>query len=86
MKIFSLLSFLSLAAIICMSNQLDWDYFYTTAEADLRSLLVYGELPLWSYQFCAGVTRIGDPQALSLSPLFLFVLLAVEFSSFLQVK
>lgn len=75
LKIFSILSFVLLTLIILMSNQLDWDYFYTTAETDLRSLLVFGELPFWSYQFCAGVTRLGDPQALSLSPLFLFHLL-----------
>ncbi len=75
LKIFSFLSFVFFALIILMSNQLDWDYFYTTAETDLRSLLIFGELPFWSYQFCAGTTRLGDPQALSLSPLFLFHLI-----------
>lgn len=75
LKFLSILSFIFFILIILMSNQLDWDYFYTTAETDLRSLLVFGELPFWSYQFCAGATRLGDPQALSLSPLFLFHLI-----------
>jgi hypothetical protein len=58
--------------IVFGSHQFDWDHFYTSTEADLRSLLLFHEWPLWSYSFCAGVTRIADPQAISLSPLFLF--------------
>ncbi len=71
----SILTFVLFLLLVFWSNQLDWDHFYSSAEADLRSLLVFHELPLWSYQFCAGVTRIGDPQSFSLSPLFLFHLI-----------
>lgn len=31
--------------------------------------------PLWTYQLCAGVTRIGDPQAFGLSPVFLIIII-----------
>lgn len=70
--VLSLISFIIFTLIILWSNGQDWDHFFSTAEADIRSWLVYHEVPLWSYQFCAGVTRLGDPQALSLSPLFIF--------------
>jgi hypothetical protein len=70
-----LVLFTYFAIFITLSNQFDWDYFFTTAEVDLRAWLADHELPLWSYQFCGGVTRIGDPQAFGLSPLFLPVFL-----------
>src|SRR5262249_14120688 len=48
-----------------------------------RSWLLNLELPLWSYQFCGGVTRAGDPQSFGLSPLFLPILM---FGSFWGLK
>jgi hypothetical protein len=60
---------------VSISNIFDWDHFQASAESDLRSWMIWHEAPLWSYQFCGGVTRIGDPQAFGLSPLFLFHIL-----------
>ena len=58
-----------------LNNFYDWDMFYTYFEIDLRSWTVDKTLPLWSYQFCGGSTRIGDPQAFGLSPLFIINIL-----------
>ena len=80
-----LISFLELAAftaftlMLFFSSSGDWDYFFSTAEADRRSWVIDHQPPLWSYQFCAGVTRSGDPQSFGLSPLFLPVLAAGPF-------
>jgi hypothetical protein len=38
----------------------------------VRSWLSDFRPPLWSYQLCGGITRIGDPQSFAFSPLFLF--------------
>ncbi len=79
--------FVAFLSFAVFSNDFDWDHFLATYEADLRSWLANGELPLWSYQICGGTTRWGDPQALGLSPLFIFVLLFGSFwgSKFLVV-
>jgi hypothetical protein len=61
------------------ANRHDWDHFLTSMEVDRRGWLVDREPPLWSYQFCGGVSRIGDPQTYGLSPLFLVVLLLGSF-------
>ncbi len=65
-----------LAASVCIvfSNWFDWDYVLGFHEAERRSWVLDGEPPLWSYQLCSGVTRIGDPQSFGLSPLFAVVL------------
>src|SRR6185295_1294069 len=39
--------------------------------------------PLWTYQVCGGVTRLGDPQSFGLSPLFAPILV---FGSFWGAK
>ncbi len=65
------LLFISLFIFAAYSNIFDWDHFLAAAEADLRSWMIWGEAPVWSYLFCGGVTRAGDPQAYGLSPLFL---------------
>jgi hypothetical protein len=77
------LLFAAFAAITVFSNQNDWDHFYSFFEVELRSWLLDHRAPLWTYQLCAGVTRIGDPQAFGLSPLFLPVIL---FGSFWGAK
>lgn len=66
---------LALLSFLLLSNFFDWDHFFATHEADFRSWILDGQPPLWSYQFCAGSSRVGDPQALGLSPLFMWVLL-----------
>ena len=79
MRMGSALTVLTFAAIVLFSNFWDWDHFYAFLETDRRSWLVDHRAPLWTYQLCAGVTRIGDPQAFGLSPLFLPVLLLGSF-------
>ena len=67
-------AFAAFLAFVVVSNDFDWDHFLAAAEVDLRAWLVDHEAPLWSYQLCGGVTRLGDPQASGLSPLFAVVL------------
>ena len=68
--------------LVCI-NHYDLYAFYALAEVDYRSWWLDHELPLWSYQLCAGISRIADPQAFGLSPFFVLVLL---FGSFWGVK
>lgn len=70
------------AVFVCFlifSNNYDWDFFFSTLEVDLRSWFIDGKLPLWSYQLCGGVTRIGDPQSFGISPIFILVWLLGSF-------
>lgn len=69
-----LAAFAALWALLLLSNQLDWDQFFSFFEVDRRSWLVDHVPPRWSYQLCAGSSRLGDPQAFGLSPLFVIVL------------
>lgn len=57
------------------SNFHDWDQHSFFNYFDYSSIWHFKELPLWSFQQCAGGTRIGDPQALGLSPLFITILI-----------
>jgi len=69
--------------LVVLSNHYDWDVFYALNEVDRRSWLIDHEIPLWTYQLCAGMSRLGDPQAFGTSPLFVLVLL---FGSFWGTK
>lgn len=40
-----------------------------------RSLLDFGQLPLWNPEFCGGMPSLGTPQARFTSPTFLLTLL-----------
>ncbi len=70
---------LAFGIAVLLSNGYDWDAFLSFNEVDRRSWVLDLRPPLWSYQLCAGVTRIGDPQAFGLSPLFLLVVLFGSF-------
>jgi len=72
------LSIVVFGLFLLLSNYHDWDLFLSFAEVDRRAWLS-GEIPIWSYQFCGGVTRIGNPQLFGLSPLFLPVFLLGSF-------
>ena len=74
---------LAFGAYVILCNGFDWDVFLSFSEVDRRSWALDYRAPLWSYQLCAGVNRIGDPQAFGLSPLFLVVIL---FGSFWGTK
>ncbi|TNE44612.1 MAG: hypothetical protein EP343_28550 [Deltaproteobacteria bacterium] len=68
------LNVVGFVAFLMVSNGHDWDAFFTFLEVEQRAWMVDGSPPLWSYQLCGGITRIGDPQSFGLSPLFLWVL------------
>jgi hypothetical protein len=68
-------AFVGFCALVLLSNAHDWDMVLSMNEVDRRSWLIDHLPPRWSYQLCAGSSRIGDPQAFGLSPLFLPVLL-----------
>lgn len=65
--------------VVVFSVDNDWDHFLSFLEAERRAWLLDLRPPVWSYQICAGVTRIGDPQSFGLSPLFLPVLVLGSF-------
>jgi hypothetical protein len=67
--------FFAFSVDVVLANDFDWDLFFSFHEVDRRSWVLDHRPPLWSYQLCAGTTRIGDPQAFGLSPLFALVLL-----------
>ena len=71
--------FLALFALLVLSNRLDWDQFFSFFEVERRAWLLDHAPPRWSYQLCAGASRLGDPQAFGLSPLFLPILLLGTF-------
>jgi hypothetical protein len=68
------IAFAAFFAMILFSSSGDWDQMYSFSEVDRRSWME-GHPPTWSYQFCGGITRIGDPQSFGHSPLFLLVLI-----------
>lgn len=71
------------SAFFIFTNIFDWDYVFTTLEVDLRSLVIDGKLPSWSYQMCGGSSRAGDPQSYGFSPL---MILPILFGSFWGAK
>jgi hypothetical protein len=56
-------------------GQYDWDLFFFHANSTYRSLVEFGEPPLWNPWYLGGFPMIGNPQISSLSPFFLFDLL-----------
>src|SRR5206468_11356035 len=58
-----------------LANDADWGQYFAGAAVDWIGWTTEHRPPLWSYPLCGGVTRIGDPQAFGVSPLFALVLL-----------
>lgn len=77
--LWGLLPFLMFVGLVTLAHNFDWDHFSTAHEVELRSWLIDKRPPLWSYQFCAGVSRWGDPQSFGLSLLFLPTLILGSF-------
>ena len=69
---------LCVVLLTVFSNHYDWDAFYALAEVDYRAWWVDHELPLWSYQLCAGISRIADP--------FSSFYMGVDFRLFLGIE
>lgn len=53
----------------------DWGYFFFLAEVDRKSILDYGQIPLWNPYYCGGSVHLASPQGFTLSPFNLFVLI-----------
>ena len=49
----------------------DWDLFFFHAGANYRSVVEFGELPLWNPWYLGGFPSIGNPQAPFIDPWFL---------------
>lgn len=58
--------------LIFLSNERDWDFYIAGAAVDAAAWISELRPPLWSYQLCSGTSRIGDPNGMGVSPLFLF--------------
>ena len=58
-----------------LSARYDWRYFETMVEVARRSVVWYGQAPLWNPYSCGGEVDLANPQALVGAPTFLFTLL-----------
>ncbi len=56
----------------------DWDSQLFYHAAPLRSILDYGQFPLWSPYFCGGSPFLASPEISFLAPPFIFVLIFGE--------
>ncbi|MCS6915868.1 MAG: hypothetical protein NZ890_21910 [Myxococcota bacterium] len=65
----------ALAAAPLLSARYDWRYFDTMTEIARRSVLWYGQVPLWNPYACGGEVDLANPQSLTAAPTFLLVLL-----------
>lgn len=53
----------------------DWDQHFFYQAVPRRTLLEYGQWPLWNPWYCGGMVMLANPQSRFLSPTFLFTLL-----------
>ena len=61
--------------IFNIGEHLDWKYFQMLWEADRKSLVEYGQLPLWNPWYCGGNAQLANPQTQFFSVASLFSLL-----------
>ena len=52
----------------------DWQFFEMLDEVARKSVLEYGQFPLWNPYWCGGITHVGNPQTTFLTPTFPLVL------------
>ncbi len=45
----------------------DWGYFFFLAEVDRKSILEFGQFPLWNPYYCGGAVHLANPQTYFLS-------------------
>lgn len=57
-----------------LSMRYDWRYFESMAEVARRSVVWYGQAPLWNPYSCGGEVDLANPQSLVGAPTFLFTL------------
>lgn len=56
----------------------DWDSQLFYHAAPLKTILEYGQFPLWNPYFCGGAPMLASPELSFLSPAYIFVLLFGE--------
>lgn len=54
---------------------LDWQFFQFFDEIARKTILEFGQFPIWNPYFCGGTTLVGNPQTTYLVPTFPLVLL-----------
>ena len=64
-----------LSYIYLLNTTRDWDHFISAFTIDSIGFLENFKPIDWSYLMCGGVTRVGDPQSFSYSPLLIFPIL-----------
>ena len=60
-------------------GRFDWDLFCFHAGSNYRSVVEFGEVPLWNPWYLGGFPSIGNPQAPFLEPWFLLDVLLGPF-------
>ncbi len=65
----------ALASLTSLSSRYDWRYFESMAEVARRSVVWFGQAPLWNPYSCGGEVDLANPQSMSAAPTFLFTLL-----------
>ncbi|MFH1408273.1 MAG: hypothetical protein ABIH34_00025 [Nanoarchaeota archaeon] len=53
----------------------DWDQHFFYHEAPRKTILEYGQFPLWNPWYCGGTALLANPQSVFMAPQFIFVLL-----------
>jgi hypothetical protein len=51
----------------------DWGYFFFLTEVDRKTVVQFGQFPLWNPYYCGGAVHLANPQTFFLSPTFLFI-------------
>ena len=54
----------------------DWDQHLFFHEAPRKTIVEYGQIPLWNPYYCGGTILLGNPQSRCLAPTFPLVLAA----------
>lgn len=53
----------------------DWGYFFFLSEVERKTILEYGQFPLWNPYYFGGAVHLANPQTFFLSATFPFILL-----------
>ena len=76
--IFAVLAFITVSPIFSNIGNWganDWDQHFFYYEAARKSIVDYGQMPLWNPWYCGGNALMAHPESVALYPLFLLNLL-----------
>lgn len=57
------------------AGEYDWDYGFFAHEVPRKTIVEYGQFPLWNPYYAGGLSTIGNPQTRYLSPSIIYSLL-----------